>query len=122
MVIAVIAILAALLLPTISAAKARAVTTQCLSNFKQFGLAFHLYADENNDSITPNKGGSDVPPGVTWVEGWLTPDRTDCTNVDFLNHSLLARYLSGPTLWRCPASRDQVNIGGINYGRVRTLS
>jgi prepilin-type N-terminal cleavage/methylation domain-containing protein/prepilin-type processing-associated H-X9-DG protein len=121
-VIAIIAILAALLLPSLSAAKARAVTTQCLSNMKQFGLAFHLYTGENNDSTPPNKGGSDVPAGVTWVEGWLTPERTDCTNIDFLNHSLLARYLSGPALWRCPASRDQVSVGGVNYGRVRTLS
>jgi prepilin-type N-terminal cleavage/methylation domain-containing protein/prepilin-type processing-associated H-X9-DG protein len=121
-VIAIIAVLAALLLPALSAAKARAVTTRCLSNMTQFGLAFHLYVVDNNDSIPPNKGGADVPVGETWVEGWLAPDRSDCTNIDFLNHSLLAVYIPGPTLWRCPASRDQVAFGGINYGRVRTLS
>ena len=121
-VIAVIGILAALLLPSLSAAKARAVTTQCLSNMKQFGLSFHLYAFDNNDSIPPNKGGADVPAGKTWVEGWVTQDRTDSTNIDFLNQSLLAPYISGPALWRCPASRDLVNFGGVNYGRVRTIS
>jgi prepilin-type N-terminal cleavage/methylation domain-containing protein/prepilin-type processing-associated H-X9-DG protein len=121
-VIAIIAILAALLLPALSAAKARAVTTRCLSNMAQFGLAFHLYAVDNNDSIPPNKGGADVPVPETWVEGWLAPDRTDCTNIDFLNHSLFAAYIPGPTLWRCPASRDEVMFGGVNYGRVRTLS
>ncbi len=121
-VIAVIAILAALLLPALSAAKARAVTTQCLSNMKQFGLAFHLYAGDNNDAITPNKGGAGVPPGETWVEGWVAAGQTDCTNIVFLEQSLLARYLSAPALWRCPASRDQVTIAGVNYGRVRTIS
>jgi len=121
-VIAIIGILAALLLPSLTAAKARAVTTQCRSNMKQFGLAFHLYAFDSNDFIPPNKGGSGEPAGKTWVEGWLAPDRTDCTNIDLLNRSLLAPYLAGPTLWRCPASRDQVNFGGVNYGRVRTIS
>jgi prepilin-type N-terminal cleavage/methylation domain-containing protein/prepilin-type processing-associated H-X9-DG protein len=121
-VIAIIAILAALLLPALSAAKTRAVTTHCLSNMTQFGLAFHLYAVDNNDSIPPNKGGLDVPVPETWVEGWLTSDRSDCTNIDLLNRSLFASYIPGPTLWRCPASRDEVTFGGENYGRVRTLS
>jgi hypothetical protein len=37
------------LLPALSAAKAKAQTTRCLSNLKQFGLALHLYTDDHND-------------------------------------------------------------------------
>jgi prepilin-type N-terminal cleavage/methylation domain-containing protein len=50
-VIAIIAILAALLLPALAAAKERAQVARCTGNFRQIGLAFMLYVNDNNDAV-----------------------------------------------------------------------
>ena len=56
-VIAIIAILAGLLLPVLARAKVRAQRIACVSNLKQFGVAFQLYAGDQNDAVLPNKEG-----------------------------------------------------------------
>ena len=48
-VISIIAILAGMLLPALNRARNTAHNVSCLSNMKQFGVAFNLYADNYND-------------------------------------------------------------------------
>lgn len=50
-VIAIIAVLASLLLPALARAKTAAQRTVCLNNFKQWGLAMLMYADEHEEFV-----------------------------------------------------------------------
>ncbi len=52
-VIAIIAILAAMLLPALSAARERARQSNCTSNLKSIGTYMLMYADSSNDFATP---------------------------------------------------------------------
>ncbi len=56
-VIAIVAILAALLLPAISAAKGKARRTACLNNLRQINLGIRMYADDSHDA-TPSPGSA----------------------------------------------------------------
>ena len=69
-VIAIIAILAGMLLPALSKSKTKAQGIKCLSNLKQLQLAWHFYADDNDDRITSSGYMKPVEP-TSWVDGWL---------------------------------------------------
>jgi prepilin-type N-terminal cleavage/methylation domain-containing protein/prepilin-type processing-associated H-X9-DG protein len=65
-VIAIIAILASMLLPTVTKAKASARTIICLNNLKQLGTAVQLYAGDNEDSMPPEG----TPNAFNAKTGW----------------------------------------------------
>ena len=72
-VIAIIAILAGLLLPTLSGAKQRSWTISCNSNLHQAGLGMRMFADDN-DGLYPESGGNiywNAIDSETKKAGWL---------------------------------------------------
>lgn len=123
-VIAIIAILAAMLLPALSKAKCRAVSISCMSNGKQVGLAWMMYADDSHGKVAI---AFDTPPDeLPQVDGWLDgglnySGRPDNTNVNLLKEGLLAPYLSSTAVYKCPADMSR-SFGRTGDPRVRSIS
>jgi prepilin-type N-terminal cleavage/methylation domain-containing protein len=70
-VIVVIAILAALLLPVLNRAKAKAQRTTCLNNLRQIDLGVRMYSDDSNDaSPSPGSAGLTVTNFVPMYLGY----------------------------------------------------
>jgi len=107
-VIAIIAILAALLLPALAKAKSKARAVTCLSDLKQWALAFTLYAEDNEDQV-PEEGNTIVPiNNALNADAWYN---RVATTID--QRSMLALYTASPpnppmpgdkTIFSCPAA------------------
>ncbi len=111
-VIAIIAILAAMLLPALGKAKLKAQALSCMSNGKQLGLAYLMYAHDNNDVALPGNGYDRVPE---WCAGSVvTPP--DAINEDIVRNSPTFSYLSSPKVFHCPS-----DLAGLLYRGVINL-
>lgn len=75
-VIAIIAILAAILMPVFASAKSAAKRTTCVSNQKQLGLAWQMYAGDNDERACPSyyfSQGAEMAWDFTLVGDSSTP-------------------------------------------------
>lgn len=84
-VVAIIAILAGMLLPSLAKAKAKSIKILCASNCKQWGVAINLYAIDSNNSFPDNSEGYDLswmmPSMLTFYRGYLMPDHKGTNGV-----------------------------------------
>jgi prepilin-type N-terminal cleavage/methylation domain-containing protein/prepilin-type processing-associated H-X9-DG protein len=92
-VIAVVAILAALLLPALSRAREAARRTACVSNLRQIILAAGMYVDEHEDTFPAQPGGDGVAVPAAGGDG---------TNY----YDMLMPYVNQPRVWLCPSAES----------------
>jgi len=97
-VIAIIAVLLAILVPALSRAREAALTTQCLYNLRELGMAFGLYENDHKGCLVPfelkleGKFFAHI-----LVEGkYLKADRVQLGNMPPAGQSVL----------RCPSGRE----------------
>jgi len=126
-VIAVIGILAALLLPVLSKAKASAQSIACINNLKQLEDCCHLYTADNDDFLPPNQVGGFVSgPSSTNSPITVANSRSWCpgiapldTTTSNLVQGVLYPYNKSLAIYRCPADQSTVK-GSPNLLRTRS--
>ncbi|MBI4663506.1 MAG: type II secretion system protein [Verrucomicrobia bacterium] len=108
-VVAVIAVLTSLLLPTMAAAKTRVQGTACLSNLRQWGVATALYVAENNDFLPPE--GVPNPSERSTNVGWYIqlPKQLNAPAYHEMPWRTNAAIDPGRSLWICPANPRRSN-------------
>ena len=96
-VVAVLAILAAMLLPALASAKKKAQRINCVNNLKQCGIAFRIWEGDNNDKL---------PMAVPTAKGGTK--EFDTGTDTFRHFQVMSNELSTPKILVCPADTRTV--------------
>jgi prepilin-type N-terminal cleavage/methylation domain-containing protein len=103
-VIAIIAILAAMLLPALSMAKFRGKCVNCTSNYRQWGLAVNMYANDDRQGRFPR---------------FDDPSLNNAWDLDTRMITNLGPYGLSVPMWYCPVRRS--NFEADNAWSIATL-
>lgn len=95
-VIAIIAILAAILFPVFAQAREKARQTTCVSNLRQIGIGFLMYAQDFDEIMPPLSQSGGSLTGGRWP-------------------AFMQRYFKLRSFYFCPSATKPWILGGVNY-------
>ncbi len=123
-VIAIIAILAAILLPALEKAKERAMGVQCMNDLHQIQTGWLIYNNESSGNFAYNCTGS-ASGNLNWVandENYSgASDDTNSAKLVDSRYSQLAASIVDPKVYHCPADMSK-SFGSTGLPRVRSYS
>ncbi len=122
-VIAIIALLMAVIIPSLGLAKKKAASIVCMSNTRQMSLAWYMYQDENDgklmSSMMENVGANRVcreawigqphlatdntTSSLTMIQ--ISPPVTDEDEIRGAEKGKLHSYMENPDVYHCPADK-----------------
>ncbi|MFH0982703.1 MAG: prepilin-type N-terminal cleavage/methylation domain-containing protein [Planctomycetota bacterium] len=108
-VVSIIALLIAILLPSLQKARAQAKDAVCRSNLHQLAISVHYYVSENGDQIP-------------WIRGTVVAPSTTPTNAPFYQyHQILHlhKYIKQLPIYLCPRATEGgiAGLGGPKGGK-----
>jgi prepilin-type processing-associated H-X9-DG protein len=115
-VIGIIAVLIAVLLPTLQKAREQGNTVRCLSNLRQIGSAIVMYAGANKGFLVP--GSHQQPGDAQERDDWSTilvntkhlPSPPQGPSINNIGESSY-----GDSVFRCPSGlNNRTNLAGLN--------
>ena len=122
-VIAVIAILAALLLPALNLTKVKTLSTACLNNLRQLQVAYSVYSGDASDNLADNSAVETESGTNAWVLGNV---QRYSTNYDHdITGGILYPQIKSLAVYRCPASHAFIHDradGPVPHNRSYSLS
>lgn len=112
-VVAVIALVAGILLPALSRAKGAVNSLVCLNNLKEWGLATHLYASDNDDYMPPEgppTPGLKLPKSAWYV---TLPSLVGVPSYAEMPWRTNPHVKLGTSLFVCPANRRRATNNNL---------
>ncbi len=123
-VIAIISLLAALLLPALGKSKEKSRAVQCLSNLRQWALAYRMYGDDYNDFIPRRGQGVQVLAQIDRPDDWFNalPPYFKSLSFQSLVNTSNRPAAHAQSLFICPTATDPGGTYFLPYGMNMNLS
>ena len=119
-VLAIIAILAAIMLPALNKAKSAGQSIGCASNLKQLQLAWHMYHHDNNDRLVLNFESGTIGNPQTYhstSNSWISGSALWDPGSAGIKQGTLWRYTQNERIYRCPSDKSLWSYGATRAPR-----
>ena len=106
-VISIIGTLAALLLPALGVAKAKAQSASCLNNLRQLQLSYQMYGDNNHEKLVDNSVNFNEAGANAWIKGNV--QRYTANYLKDVTEGVLYSEAQSTMTYKCPGSSAYVH-------------